>query len=106
MGTFYKLSIIVISAVSLMIFNPAKVSQAASYSAVQSGDWNDSATWGGTVPSSTDHVTIPNGITVTITSGDTIERDGMTTVNGGGTLINNGTLTNSNNFTNLSLFTN
>ena len=58
------------------------------FTAVASGDWNDPATWGGlTPPFSTgqnDFVQIPNGFTVTIPSG--------TSVNDAGAILNFGSL--------------
>ena len=38
----------------------------ASFTAVQSGNWNDPNTWGGSIPGLNDDVTIPSGITVTV----------------------------------------
>ncbi|WP_167604839.1 PKD-like domain-containing protein [Maribellus sediminis] len=40
----------------------------ADFTAQQSGNWNDTATWGGAIPTSADDVTISSGITVTVDS--------------------------------------
>jgi hypothetical protein len=45
------------------------VSWSATFTAVSSGSWNSSLTWGGTIPSTviiSDHIVIPVGITVTV----------------------------------------
>jgi hypothetical protein len=67
----------------------------ASFTAVKDGNWNDPATWGGTIPTSADDVTIPAGITVTIPSGLTVVRNGGTVLVNNGNISNNGWITNS-----------
>jgi len=69
----------------------------ASYSSTQSGNWNDSATWGGSgIPGVGDTATINGGHVVTIPSGYEagIGTDTGTavTINANGTLLVNGTL--------------
>ncbi len=69
---------------------------ATTFTAVASGNWDNPATWGGTVPSSTDIVIIPNEITVTIPLGltVTVASGGTITINNiGGTITNFGTIT-------------
>jgi len=73
----------------------------ADYTAV-SGNWSNPATWGGTVPTATDNVIIPNGVTVTvdaaavcnsitIQSGGTVNYSGAFTLQVNGDWTNNGT---------------
>lgn len=68
---------------------------AANFTAVASGDWSSSATWGGTAPSTNitaDQITIPVGITVNL--------DNNTTINGALASLNvEGSLTSSANTT-------
>lgn len=59
-----KISLVVLATIAFQI------SHAANFTAVTSGDWSNSSTWGGTAPDNTvllDNITIPSGITVTIT---------------------------------------
>lgn len=86
---------------------------ALTFTATQSGDWNDPATWGGSVPSSTDDKIIPFGVYVTtsdnvdnagtitdnaiikIASGITINNTGTIKVTGdNGTILNSGIIQN------------
>src|SRR5437879_1153805 len=96
----YKVLALPIFAV-LMFFLSYSVhdAQATSFSAIQSGNWNDAATWGSSNPpltiNSTDTVTIPAGISVTIQNGDYIENyfghinnTGELNINAGGTITN------------------
>jgi hypothetical protein len=87
----------------IVSFIAPSTTHAASFTAVQSGNWNDTATWGGTIPGNADIVTIPTGITVTIPA-ITVNREFITSIYG--TLINNGTLTSSLNFFIEGTFTN
>jgi hypothetical protein len=91
--------VIVILMISFCAVHPA---HAASFTAVQSGNWGDSATWNlGSVPTNLDEVTIPAGITITVST--SVIRDVNTTNNGTllipfaidnrSILLNNGTLT-------------
>ena len=55
-------------AATLLLFATV-VSSAATFTAVTSGNWGNSATWGGAVPPTTivaDHVIIPSGISVSV----------------------------------------
>src|SRR5262245_9046021 len=45
---------------------------APAIASVQSGAWNNSATWGGTIPGQSDDVTISNGTTVTLDAGTNV----------------------------------
>ncbi|HET6457870.1 MAG TPA: post-COAP-1 domain-containing protein, partial [Nitrosopumilaceae archaeon] len=68
------------------------------FTATQSGNWNDSATWGGAIPpitiSSTDTVIIPD-LLITIPSGVTVNNAGTIQMTGFGTqIINSGEFTN------------
>src|SRR5437879_8069028 len=68
---------------------------ATTFTATQSGNWNDSETWGGSSPPTTvyynDAVTIPTGISVTIQKGIQVLNHYGTINNAGGTInINNG----------------
>lgn len=76
----------------------------ATYTAVQSGNWNDPNTWGGYIPTFTDDVAIPSGITVTVNSasvcnsidiqlGGTVNYSGTQTLRVYGNWTNNGTFT-------------
>jgi hypothetical protein len=99
-STYKFMLIILLVSVLFAGFTSAPHTQAASYVAIQDGNWNDTATWGASVPTSADDVTIPPSIRVTIPSTLTVTRDAGTTLtlngilgNSGGTFINNGTLT-------------
>src|SRR5689334_17800644 len=70
---------------------------ADTFTAIQNGDWNAPATWGGAVPTAGDDVTIPPGISVTVPVGLTVTRNGLTTING--TLENLGTVNNTDSLT-------
>ncbi|WP_159521612.1 DUF2341 domain-containing protein [Sunxiuqinia indica] len=64
----FKIAVVIFSFIILVLFPLAGFS--ASYSSVQSGDWNDPATWGGSgIPVSGDDVRINSGDEVTY-SGD------------------------------------
>jgi hypothetical protein len=86
----------------IVSFIAPSTTHAANYSAVQSGDWNNTATWGGTIPGNADNVTIPAGITVNISTSVTRQVDTVIL----GTLINNGTLTNNGVVYNYNILTN
>ncbi|WP_299551736.1 G8 domain-containing protein [Seonamhaeicola sp.] len=47
---------------------PIQVAGTATKTAVQSGNWNDPATWGGSLPGNDARVLIPSGITITVNS--------------------------------------
>lgn len=85
-----NLSTLKIAAAAVGIFISTFAS--AQFTAVASGDWSSSATWGGTVPPSTvtaQNITIPSGITVNL--------DGDVTFTGLlNTFLVNGVLTNTN----------
>ncbi|WP_372931914.1 HYR domain-containing protein, partial [Mariniphaga sediminis] len=71
----------------------------ADISAAQSGNWSDPNTWGGSVPTISDNVTIPNGITVTVDvaafcADILIETGGTVNYGGGYNLQVNGNWTN------------
>jgi hypothetical protein len=60
---------------SLIVLFVSTGIQAATFTAVQSGDWSSSSTWGTTAPSfsvSSDQITIPSGISVTMDNNVTI----------------------------------
>ena len=62
--------LIAVSAIFAMVLLTADTANAAPRTASVSGDWNATATWGGSsVPGSADSVTINSGITVTVPSG-------------------------------------
>src|SRR2546427_12335982 len=76
---------------------------ATTFTATQSGNWDDPATWGGSSSpitiNSGDSVIIPDSISVLIPLGGTITNSG-TIINNGtitnpGSIANNGTITNS-----------
>ena len=46
--------------------SPMAVAGIANITAVQSGEWSNSSTWGGTLPANNDRVLIPSGVTVTV----------------------------------------
>ncbi|MFW6290157.1 MAG: G8 domain-containing protein, partial [Mariniphaga sp.] len=78
----------------------------AEFTAVQSGSWNDQATWGGSaVPTEGDDVTIPAGITVTVDGTGATCRD--ITIDADGTLNHSGAtkLTVNSNWTNNGTYT-
>lgn len=69
----------------------------AEFTATQSGNWSDPATWGGVgPPTSTDNVTIPTGITVYVSD---ITIDGSLTLDDGASLEVTGNWTNNGTFT-------
>lgn len=55
---------------------------AATFTAIQDGNWNDPATWGGTVPGAADDKIIPFGISVTIPGSSSITNSGIITISG------------------------
>jgi hypothetical protein len=59
---------------------------------VATGDWSDPATWGGTVPSCTDGVTIGGGFTVTVNSATNVCRS-ATVATGSTLVVSSGDLT-------------
>jgi hypothetical protein len=101
----------VFTAIVFVLSFPIHDAHAVAYTATQSGNWNDSATWGlsvgligpPTTISSGDTVTIPSGLTVTIHIGNTITNSGTISNSGtftkddGSTIINypGATITNS-----------
>jgi hypothetical protein len=93
MSFLRKLSFILflIGAIGVGVNAPAPA-HAATITAVTSGNWNNTATWGGVIPLANDSVVIPSGVVVTIPSGQSVSRSAATSVNG--TLYNYGTLTN------------
>src|SRR5689334_1540354 len=105
MSTLHKIGIVLLLlSASLAGFTTIAPAHAANFSAIQNGNWNDPATWGGAVPTAADDVTIPGAITVTITA--TTERNSGSTVYNNGTLVNNNTLNNSGVINNNNLFNN
>src|SRR5688572_25660568 len=112
MSTAFKVCLILLC-LSVARFIDLQPAHAASFSAVQNGSWYDSATWGGGVPTASDDVTIPVGITVTIpNTASPLSMNAGTTLTLAGTLIVqeefvlNGTLTNSGEFYNGATVTN
>ena len=72
---------------------------AATFTATQSGNWNDPNTWGGAVPTVTDDVDIQSGVTVTVTESTAIgavTNSGILILNdefiASGTITNNGNI--------------
>ena len=62
-------------AAALLVIQFCSVSFASTFTAVASGNWSSSATWGGVIPALnnlTDQITIPAGITVTMDSDVTL----------------------------------
>src|SRR5690349_13223584 len=106
MATRYhsKLSwgILLLTVIVSLLIAPSPA-HAASFTAVQNGDWSNPATWGGSVPTANDDVTIPNGITVFVENGSsqtrnagstiTIDAGGWLQVGYSATLYNYGTIT-------------
>jgi len=103
-----KIIPLIVSILILGLIGFSQEAVAATFTAVQSGDWNDPATWGGTVPGNTDDKIIPSFISVTITSFvshevGTIDNSGiinlasdfdsLLVIQGGGTLNNFGAIT-------------
>jgi hypothetical protein len=75
-------SLILILALAFALM-PVTAAHAAEFFSVQSGDWNDPATWGGAeIPTAADSVTIATGHTVTIDAD--AEALNVTINNGGG----------------------
>jgi hypothetical protein len=113
--TYFSVFIVLIFTLSVLSVQDAS---AATFTAVQSGDWNDPATWGGAVPEDSDDKIIPAGITVTISTGisnsGTIINNpsGIITINSfinnnsGGSIDNGGTITNYGTITNWDTITN
>lgn len=68
--TSIAISFIAITLTSLYFFTDIKILKGmATVSAVQSGNWSDAATWStGSIPASTDDVTIGSGYTITLNS--------------------------------------
>ncbi|MEN8041093.1 MAG: hypothetical protein ABFR95_06275 [Actinomycetota bacterium] len=69
---------------TLVVAHPVDASSA--YIAVQSGDWDEPETWGGSVPivvESSDSVLIPSGVTVTVREGSVVELVGGVVVSEG-----------------------
>jgi hypothetical protein len=79
---FYQINAVSEGALSTNLALAGTTSPAGNLTSVQSGNWSDSATWGGSVPSSADNVTIANGHTVTIDSSSAL----TVTVQSGGVL--------------------
>jgi hypothetical protein len=73
---------------SILLTLSVQTAYAASFTATQNGNWDDSATWGGSTPpitiNSGDTVTIPTAITVTIPSGLTVTDSGNLNINTAG----------------------
>lgn len=81
---------VILLAVFLIIDNFAS---AATFTAVASGNWSSSATWGGSAPSSSntiDQITIPSGISVNMDN-DVILNGVLTQINVNGTLTSGST---------------
>ena len=80
-----------------------KSAMATTFTAVQTGNWDDPATWSSTVtPSSTDNVIIPTGFTVTVDAAafcNNITIDGSLKSGGAYTLQVNSNWTNNGTFT-------
>src|SRR6185437_6303182 len=87
----FYISIFAVVIITVIGFS-SRDAYAASYTAVASGDWNDPATWGGTLPRSPDSLVIPSGITVTIPAGLAVNADGTIQIDSGGIVINNGVI--------------
>lgn len=76
---------------------------ATTFTATQSGNWNDANTWGGATPPVTNDfgntITIPSGITVTNPIQMTVINNGLInnsgTIENGWSFVNSGTITNS-----------
>src|SRR5688572_18245392 len=66
----------------LTVLPSIETTHAVDHTAVQDGNWDAPATWGGTVPSPVDKATIPAGITVTIPTGVTVARNAFTEIDG------------------------
>lgn len=82
-----------ILAVVFVIFN--SYSSAATFTAVASGNWSSSVTWGGTAPSlsnTTDQITIPSGISVTMDN-DVVLNGALTQITVNGTLTSSSSTT-------------
>ncbi|MEI6786125.1 MAG: Ig-like domain repeat protein, partial [Verrucomicrobiota bacterium] len=79
------------------------LTQIVAWVPVQSGFWDDTATWGGTLPDAGDDVVIPLGITVKVRVDPLMVRNltvfGTLTVNGAPTLQISGNFTNNGTFT-------
>ena len=79
------------------------LTQIVAWVPVQSGFWDDTATWGGTLPDAGDDVVIPPGITVTVRVDPLVVRNltviGALTVNGAPTIQISGNFTNNGAFT-------
>jgi hypothetical protein len=131
MSILQKLFIMLILVSALFTgFATVPKTHAADYTAVQDGNWDDPATWGGSVPTATDNVVIPGSRVIVIPNTLTVYREAgaLTTINGFlrnegllnnsgvildlgmfpnyGTLNNNGTFTNNFSFSNTGTFSN
>lgn len=69
----------------LIGFLSSQDAHAATFIAVQSGNWNNPATWGGTLPADADTKIIPVGVTVTVSS--PVTNTGTVTIQNTGTLV-------------------
>ncbi len=81
-----KSLLILISIVSLnyaFTQTPLQVAGTANKTATTSGNWNSTATWGGTLPVNDDRVLIPSGVTVTVNSKITEEFKSVRIADGG-----------------------
>lgn len=72
---------------SVLLFSQSK---AQTITSAQSGNWNDAATWGGTVPTAANDVIIASGHTVTVSTTSDNQNCNNITVNAGGFLTANG----------------
>ena len=64
-----RTSVVLVAMTALALFVAPKPASAAARTASVSGNWNNTATWGGSsVPIAGDTVTINSGITVTVTA--------------------------------------
>ncbi len=65
----YKLTNVKLVLIALFTFMVGGIANAATFTAIASGNWSSAATWGGTAPSniiSIDDIIIPAGVTVTL----------------------------------------
>ena len=91
---FVYLSIFAITVIAITGFSNHGA-YASSFTAVSSGNWNDTTTWGSdSIPGSSDTVTIPSEITVTIPAEYHAIVGSAGAVSNSGTLVNSGTIDN------------